>query len=83
MTHPVRPVASFILRLWREPGDAEGDAGWRGQLCPLGVGSPPVCAFQGLEKLPEIVRPLLPAGDAAAEAAACPAEHDSPRAPCR
>jgi hypothetical protein len=63
MDPPVRPRATFVLRLWREPGAQEGDAGWRGQLRPLSADSAASgvseIAFQGLENIPATLRPLL------------------------
>ncbi|MBI5030589.1 MAG: hypothetical protein HZB51_08675 [Chloroflexi bacterium] len=35
MSQPLRPVKTFVLRLWREPGDSETEDGWRGLIRPL------------------------------------------------
>lgn len=35
MPHSIRPTKTFVLRLWHEPDDQAGDAGWRGLLRPL------------------------------------------------
>jgi hypothetical protein len=63
MTPPVRPVVTFVLRLWHEPDTPVGDAGWRGLLRPLHTGSDTSdeveIAFQGLENLMTALRPLL------------------------
>jgi hypothetical protein len=63
MTHSIRPVKTFILRLWREPGDPEGDAGWRGLIRPLSAGAGPAeqaeWPFHGLQNLLAALRPLL------------------------
>jgi hypothetical protein len=71
MTHPVRPVFTFVLRLWREPGDPEGEAGWRGLIRPLGASaatsSEKELPFHGLEKLLAALRALLDAEDLAEE----------------
>lgn len=58
MTRPIRPAIAFVLRLWREPGAQEGDAGWRGQLRPLDTGETETY-FQGLDNLPVALRHLL------------------------
>jgi len=58
MTHPIRPTVAFVLRLWREPGTQEGDAGWRGQLRLLDTGNTETY-FQGLDDLPAALRKLL------------------------
>jgi hypothetical protein len=63
MTSSIRPLYTFVLRLWREPGAQEGDAGWRGLIRPLGAGAAEVSEkeviFHGLENLLEALRPLL------------------------
>jgi hypothetical protein len=63
MTHPIRPVNTFILRLWREPGDQEGDTGWRGLIRPLDADADAVdeaqAIFYGLENLLDALRLLL------------------------
>lgn len=63
MTHSIRPVNTFILRLWREPGDQEGDAGWRGLIRPLDANADAVdeapVVFYGLENLLDALRLLL------------------------
>jgi hypothetical protein len=46
MTFSIRPVRTFVLRLWREPGDQEGDARWRGLI-------------RSLENLPQALHALL------------------------
>ena len=58
MTRPIRPAVAFVLRLWREPGAQEGDAGWRGQLRLLDIGETETY-FQGLDDLPVALRQLL------------------------
>jgi hypothetical protein len=63
MTHSIRPVNTFILRLWREPGDQDDDAGWRGLIRPLEAGADTVdeaqIVFYGLENLLDALRLLL------------------------
>jgi len=61
MKPAIRPTHAFILRLWREPGDQEGDAGWRGVLRPVqdAQGEHIETAFRGLENLTEALRPWL------------------------
>jgi hypothetical protein len=63
MIHSMRPANTFILRLWREPGDQEGDAGWRGLIRPLGADADAVdeaqVVFYGLENLLDALRLLL------------------------
>jgi hypothetical protein len=63
MAHSVRPIKAFVLRLWREPGAQEGDAGWRGLLRPLGAGDATTdeneVVFLGLEELLDALRRLL------------------------
>ncbi len=63
MTHLIRPVNTFILRLWREPGDQEGDAGWRGLIRPLDASADTIdevqVVFYSLENLLDALRPLL------------------------
>lgn len=60
MTRPIRPVNTFVLRLWREPGDQEGDTTWRGMIRPLenkeGAREE---LFHGLDNLLEALRPFL------------------------
>ena len=55
MTHPIRPVKTFILRLWREPGDPKEGAGWRGLIRPLdasaAIADGKELSFNGLENL--------------------------------
>ena len=63
MTRPVRLVVIFVLRLWREPGDREGDAGWRGLVRTLGA-EEAEAYFQGLDNLPVALRRLLAREDA-------------------
>ncbi len=58
MTRPIRPAVAFVLRLWREPSDQEGDAGWRGQIRPLGAGKTETY-FHGLDDLPVTLRQML------------------------
>jgi hypothetical protein len=73
MTHPIRPVKTFILRLWREPGDPKGDAGWRGLIRPLDTGAARAdgkeLSFNGLENLLAALRALLDEGAGAKEGA--------------
>ena len=61
MTFPIRPVRTFVLRLWREPGDREGDAGWRGLIRSLETATAPAQEhpFHGLENLPQALHALL------------------------
>jgi hypothetical protein len=63
MTHAIRPVNTFILRLWREPGDQEGDVGWRGLIRPLDADADAVdeaqVVFYGLENLLDALHLLL------------------------
>lgn len=63
MSHAIRPVKTFILRLWREPGDPEGDTGWRVLIRPLSAGAGPAeqaeLSFHGLQNLSAALRPLL------------------------
>ncbi|HEY67197.1 MAG: hypothetical protein DRI79_06130 [Chloroflexi bacterium] len=63
MAHPIRPLVTFVLRLWREPGDHVGDAGWRGLIRSLGTdaakASENEVVFRGLNNLPAALRPLL------------------------
>ena len=64
MARPIRPVNSFVLRLWREPGDQESDATWRGMIRPLeSRGGAPEALFHGLGNLLEALRPYLEAED--------------------
>lgn len=63
MAHHIRPVKTFVLRLWREPGDQETEAGWRGLIRPLNANTAPAnkneVPFHGLENLVKALRPLL------------------------
>jgi hypothetical protein len=62
MATAVRPVKTFVVRLWQEPGALEGDAAWRGLVRALETGANPgrsEIAFHGLDNLPQAVRPLL------------------------
>ena len=63
MATAVRPVRTFIVRLWQEPGSSEGGAAWRGLVRALETGSTPTqrseIAFHGLDNLAQAVRPLL------------------------
>jgi len=78
MTHPIRPVKTFILRLWREPGDPKAEAGWRGLIRPLDAGAAradgQALPFNGLENLLAALRALLDEGVGSKEGA-------SPRPP--
>ena len=60
MTHSIRPASNFVLRLWREPGAPEGDAGWRGLIRPLGkeTASSDI-PFDGLQNLLTALRQSL------------------------
>ena len=58
MARSIRPIATFVLRLWREPGDQEGDAGWRGLIRLLDAGEAGAY-FQGLDHLPVVLRQVL------------------------
>ena len=68
MPNSIRPVVTLILRLWREPGAPEGDAGWRGVIRPLETKDTASDAvpFDGLENLLAAVRPALIADKPAA-----------------
>jgi hypothetical protein len=59
--HPIRPVRTFVLRLWHEPGDQAGDAGWRGLLRPLDARDTAFIglSFHGLENLLAALRLAL------------------------
>jgi hypothetical protein len=61
MLQPIRPVRSFVLRLWREPGAAEGEIGWRGLLRALEGSEAPVreFPFHGLAGLLAAVQEAL------------------------
>ncbi len=61
MDQPVRPLVTFVLRLWREPGAQEGDAGWRGLIRPLDGNEAyeNEATFHGLDNLAAALRPLL------------------------
>jgi len=76
MTHPIRPMIAFVLRLWREPGNHAGDAGWRGLMRPLCAGAAEACenevTFHGLDNLLAALRPLL------VDEETSPAEVDAP-----
>jgi len=61
MAQPVRPLITFVLRLWREPGAQEGDAGWRGLIRSLDAaeaGEHEV-TFHGLGNLTAVLHRLL------------------------
>jgi hypothetical protein len=61
MSQPIRPVKTFVLRLWHEPGDLETEAGWRGSLRPLNTEGAEISEthFQGLENLIATLRRSL------------------------
>jgi len=63
MKSPIRPASSFVLRVWREPGDSKDDNGWRGLVRPLSGGpargETHEILFYGLDRLLEVLRPLL------------------------
>jgi len=61
MTHPIRPVKTFVLRLWREPGDEETEAGWRGVIRSLETRDAQAreVTFRGLGNLLATLQPLL------------------------
>jgi len=60
MTHSIRPASNFVLRLWREPGAPEGDAGWRGLIRPLGKDTASSdIPFDGLQNLLTALRQSL------------------------
>ena len=65
MSYPIRPVKTFVLRLWREPGTQETEADWRGVIRPLSADAATAnkneVPFHGLQNLMEILRPLLAA----------------------
>lgn len=65
MPRPLRPVKTFVLRLWREPGAPPGPAGWRGILRPLEAKDAPPreLAFHGLGSLPTVLSQSLAADD--------------------
>jgi hypothetical protein len=58
MTDSIRPVVTFVLRMWHEPGAPEGDAGWRGLVRPLDAEAGGV-HFQGMDDLSRALRQLL------------------------
>ena len=60
MTETVRPMTTLVVRLWREPGAPEGDAGWRGMVRPLeqAANASPI-TFQGLDHLLAAVHQAL------------------------
>jgi hypothetical protein len=64
MTHPIRPVKTFVLRLWREPGDQETEAGWRGVIRSLETRDAQAreVTFRGLGSLLAALQPLLTPG---------------------
>jgi hypothetical protein len=68
MTQPMRPVKTFVLRLWREPGDPETEAGWRGLIHPLDVqgGVSNKVPFHGMENLIAALRQSLAVTETAA-----------------
>ncbi len=61
MLQPIRPVRSFVLRLWCEPGVADSETGWRGLLRTLEGGEAPAreFPFHGLAGLLSAVREAL------------------------
>jgi len=60
MTEPIRPMTALVVRLWREPGAPEGDAGWRGLVRPLDKEvNLDTITFHGLENLPSAVHRAL------------------------
>ncbi len=61
MDDAIRPSYTFVLRLWREPGAPQGDAGWRGQLRPLETRDIPAqeIVFSDLTNLTLTIRDLL------------------------
>lgn len=85
MTHPIRPVKTFVLRLWREPGDQETETTWRGLLRPLSANTATAneheVPFHGLENLLEALRPLLAAEETEAtlDTRQCPPASDPAR----
>ena len=53
-------MTTLVVRLWREPGAPEGDAGWRGLVRPLDKEvNLDAITFQGLENLPAAVHQAL------------------------
>ena len=61
MNDLIRPAYTVVLRLWREPGAPQGDAGWRGQLRPLETRDIPAqeIVFSDLTNLTPTIRDLL------------------------
>ena len=63
MATPLRPVKTFVVRLWLEPGTSEGHASWRGLVRTLETDAPPAqrseIAFHGLDNLPQALGSLL------------------------
>ena len=61
MTRPIRPVKTFVLRLWREPGDEKTEAGWRGAIRSLETRNAQAreVSFCGLGNLLAALQPLL------------------------
>ncbi|MGD9101232.1 MAG: hypothetical protein PVF45_12200 [Anaerolineae bacterium] len=83
MTHAIRPVNIFILRLWREPGDQEGDAGWRGLIRPLdadaATSGQDEVVFYGLDHLLGALRSLLMDQETSISSRSSPAEPGASR----
>jgi hypothetical protein len=63
MRDPIRHVHTLVLRLWREPGDRDDDAGWRGLVRPLSTSrampDTDTASFHDLDNLANAVRSLL------------------------
>jgi hypothetical protein len=53
----VDPARSFILRLWLERSDEEGEGEWRGEVRPVPEGDRTY--FRTLEALPVLLARLL------------------------
>jgi len=58
MSQSIRPRHSFVVQLWREPGVADGDVGWRGVVRPVNSDEQAVW-FHDLRELGEVIRPFL------------------------
>lgn len=64
MAHSVRPVVTLVLRLWRDPGDPEGDADWCGLVRPLRDADEAGTHLHGLDNFTLTLRQPLAQDDA-------------------